>query len=412
MTKKRGKLVKNGLSLLLVLVMMITAMPLAQVSVEAAYLDEDCAVASSSPNRDKVVQYMRDMATIKWTAGANFSTLWNGKTGSRVYWKKGVTYYGIPYSQQYTYKYTDSGKINLGQFKDILEKNNGKISSEIGRNDCSNTVCSAWRHIDKNVNGDSTAGLTPGKGQIVAVGKYTYYNSGDSPKLTTCQKNGSKTMYAAYDCLQAGDAVCKNGHIMMVVSVNKSKQTVKVIHQSGSEKHYDPNKKKTTSGAKNSSWGVEENRNYSTLFKEGYIPITCKALAKESAVKYTITANPVTESKTTNNSAEFNVGISPEAKVEKIGVFFGKNKDDIKAITTSTKHEKTSKHNYYLLAEWANGKSKSSYSFDKEKKTTKNGWTIKFDKGKTYHYKFVVVNKQPKTFKSCFCDVKNIFAVC
>lgn len=106
--------------------------------------------------------------------------------------------------------------------------------------------------------------------------------------------------------------------------------------------------------------------------------------------KITVTANPVTASKTTNNSTEFSVGISPEANVEKIGVFYGTNKSDINGITTSTKHEKTSKHNYYLLAEWANGKKKSGYSFDTAKKTTKNGWTIKFDKDKTYHYKFVV----------------------
>ena len=110
----------------------------------------------------------------------------------------------------------------------------------------------------------------------------------------------------------------------------------------------------------------------------------------KGSLKVSITANPVTSSKTTNNSAEFNVGISPEAKVEKIGVFFGKNKDDIKAVTTSTKHEKTSKHNYYLLAEWANGKNKSSFSFDTAKKTTVNKYTIKFDPGKTYYYKFVV----------------------
>ena len=44
MTKKRGKYIKRGLSLLLVMVMMITAVPIVQVLVEAA--DVGSAVVS------------------------------------------------------------------------------------------------------------------------------------------------------------------------------------------------------------------------------------------------------------------------------------------------------------------------------------------------------------------------------
>ena len=273
--KKTKKLV----SLLLAVVMILTVIPIATMSVDAA--NEEGAVSSVSPKRQKVVNYMREMATIKWVAGESFSTLWSGESGSRVYWTKGVTYYGIPYSQQYTYKYVKSGKIDLDDFLTILERNNGKISCEIGRNDCSNTVCSAWRYIDNNITAETTKGLAPGKGEIVAVGNYVYYSSGTSPKLTTCKNNGTQIMYAAYDCLQAGDAVCKNGHIMLVVSVDIDSQKVKVIHQSGSAKHYDPSSKKTTSGSKNSSWGVEESFSYSYLFNNGFIPITCKALAND-----------------------------------------------------------------------------------------------------------------------------------
>lgn len=389
--KKTKKLV----SLLLAVVMILTVIPIATMSVEAA--NGDYAVSSVSSNREKVVNYMREMATIKWVAEKNFSTLWNAKTGSRVYWKKGTTYYGIPYSQQYTYKYSDSGKINLGQFKDILEINNGKLSEEIGRNDCSNTVCASWRHIDKNITGDTTAGLTPGKGEIVAVGNYKYYNSGNTPKLTTCQKNGKKTMFAAYDCLQAGDAVCKNGHIMMVVSVNKSQKTIKVIHQTGSEKHYDPSSKKTTSGTKNSSWGVEETKTYDFLYGDGYIPITCKALKNDSPVSYTITAKPVTQSKTTNTSTEFNVGISPKATVYKIGVFYGTNKSAVENINVNTVHDSVDgKYKYSLLTADDNGVKRDGFKFDTAKQTAHAGYYLDLPQSKqTYYYKFVV-----KTSKS------------
>lgn len=114
--------------------------------------------------------------------------------------------------------------------------------------------------------------------------------------------------------------------------------------------------------------------------------------AKSPLVKYTITANAVTQSKTTNNSTEFNVGISPKANVEKIGVFYSTkaNKSSLININSETEHKSTNKYNYYLLCEKPSDKKINTYQFDTAKKTTQNGWTIKFNPNQEYAYRFVV----------------------
>ena len=238
-------------------------------------MDEIMALTSApymDSKRQTVISYMTDMATVQWTAGASFTSYM-----SNVSWKNGKTYYGIPYSQNTSILNSVSNTrfIALSTFETMLNDNGGLISQDIGRNDCSYAVCKAWSRVDSDVHMVGTASMYPGSNNIVAVGSYTYKTN----KATTCTYNGESTMFAAYACLKPGDAVVRDGHTMLVVGVNPASQKITVIHQSGNGKYYDGTKTVNNSTDPNTSWGINEEISYNTLFSDGYIPITCEVLA-------------------------------------------------------------------------------------------------------------------------------------
>ena len=221
-----------------------------------------------NPARQKVIDSMIAMGTVKWTAGANFST----KNGSSFI--AGKVYYGIPYSQ------SSRSEINLSRVKNLIQLSGGRVYTDLGRNDCSYAVCTAMSKADDNVKNTKTADMNPGKNGFVKVGKYTF----DTDKATTCKKNGKEKMFACYALLQPGDAIVRDGHTALVRAVDHANQKITFIEQSGSYYLYDANQGKTlkkvsAASEGNSTWHLNRVRTYENLFSGGYIPITCKALS-------------------------------------------------------------------------------------------------------------------------------------
>lgn len=234
------------------------------------------ANAATSQVRQDVIDYVYKMATVKWVAGATFSTYQGGTFYS------GNTYYGIPYSW--------SSSKGIVDYESMFTKmgTSKTISADFGRNDCISMILSAYSKVDSGVkvSGMSTSNVKPGSNNLVAVGSYTY----TTDKSTTCSSNGQSVMYAAYAKLQPGDMIIKDGHAILVVSVNATKQTLKVIEQTGANKSYNPTTQKCTTvssaSARNTTWDINDSSlTFSVLFKNGYIPMTCKALANNTATK-------------------------------------------------------------------------------------------------------------------------------
>lgn len=266
-------------SALLVLVMTFLMLPMGSVPAVAADSSNTSATASLS-KRAQVIDYMTKMATVQWKAEKTYKSLFY--TGHYITWNAGHSYYGIPYSQNtsVTNSISKTNYITLDTFNTMLSQNDGVLSKDIGRNDCSSTVTTAYGTVDSGVKNSSTSSMYPGVNNLVAVGSYTYKDN----KATTCTYNGKDKMYAAYAALLPGDAVIRDGHIMLVVGVNPTSNKITVIHQSGGYKYYDPSTNKTTASNSsnfNTTWGINEEFSFSTLYNEGYIPITCKALAEE-----------------------------------------------------------------------------------------------------------------------------------
>lgn len=215
---------------------------------------------SNEEIRAKVVDRIREMATIPWTPRENL-TYWNKKYGQ--VFKKGELYTGIPYTQR-------NRQTSLKRFKKYLDPKGVYIgpADYIG-SDCSSSVSNAWRAIDPELPFLSTHLMFPGMGKIVKVGKYEV----TSLSLTSdiVKDNGKEVIFAAYDMLKPGDAVMtryeSDGHVRLITKAVPENRFVYVIEQCGVQA--DGN---TVSD--HSTWRVDRKLSYDELFQTNYIPIT------------------------------------------------------------------------------------------------------------------------------------------
>ncbi|MGN1118107.1 MAG: fibronectin type III domain-containing protein [Acutalibacteraceae bacterium] len=244
--------------------------------------------------RQTVIEEMKNMSMVKWKAGKTYTTYhvyyYNGGGGEKMTWQGGKTYYGVPYSQNPNIinPINHKNNVDYNVFMNSLSKD-GTVSRDLGRNDCSSSVVMSIQKVDKKMQLSFTRLMKPGVNNIVAVGNYTYY--GD--KLTTCQKNGSAVMYACYSKLKPGDMLIQDGHAMMVIGVDPSKKTVKVIHHTSYNKHYYPETDTTVwasnSAPTNTNWGVNDTLSYYYCWVNGYVPLASKTIIEDDAKKHDVT---------------------------------------------------------------------------------------------------------------------------
>ena len=236
---------------------------------------------NAAASRDTVVNYMRSMATIKWTPKSTIKYYYkNGADGRRYY--AGTTYTGIPYTQ--------NNRQNLATFKKYLNRKNvytgsTTCSGYVG-NDCSSAVKFAWKQISSSISFSYTGNMFPGsRTGILAVGSYKSTASTSSTKTITTS-SGASTMYKAYAQLKPGDAIMARvekvvNHTRLISSVkvvknsngsvNGSRSYVKCIEQCGLSR-----------SRGNTTWNVDKTYTFATLYSTYYIPITCKELKKAS----------------------------------------------------------------------------------------------------------------------------------
>ena len=219
---------------------------------------------SNEELRAKVVNRIKEMATIPWTPKEDI-TYWNKKYG--FVFKKGELYTGIPYTQR-------NRQTSSKRFRKYLDQNGVYTgpADYIGP-DCSSSVSNAWRAIDPELPFLSTHLMFPGMGNIVKVGEYDVTSLNLTSEIV--RDNGKEVIFAAYDMLKPGDAVMTryetDGHVRLVVNVDSENLCVYVIEQCGVRA--DGN-----TVSEHSTWRVDRKLSYDELFQTNYIPITHKGL--------------------------------------------------------------------------------------------------------------------------------------
>ena len=256
------KTIKRSLAVLLTLLMLIGVVPLGIMNAGAVW-----DIETSTAVRKNLVNYFHSMATIQWICGADFTvTVGNG---SQTYYK-GKTYYGFPYAQK-----KGSNALALEMFQQVLGENSGKVSKFIGQSDCSTSMGVVYKEYIGKINGYD---------MLWSPSEFT---TGDFKKV------GSVGDYSA---LLPGDVLVNDGHIMMVISVDKTNKKVKVTHQSSGFFTYDSSSdttgnSQTTMAKRNCSWGVNQNKDFSTLKSGGYQGYRYKNLSDQYGATVTLTFN-------------------------------------------------------------------------------------------------------------------------
>ncbi|MDE7424354.1 MAG: RICIN domain-containing protein [Lachnospiraceae bacterium] len=205
--------------------------------------------SSVAEQRNMVVNYMNKMATIEWTPRISFTHWSGGRT-----WYAGTMYKGIPYSQSCrntTYEYFAKNMYG----KQYVGPSGQK--TYLG-SDCSSAVSMAWRTVNTSFPITSTYKMYPKQSYINAVGNYSHWNLENATEI--CKRNGAGVMKKAYSALQPGDAVLQNEHIMLVTG--RYSNYITVTEQT------------TYSSSLRSTWRVNRQVTFDTLYANNYIPIT------------------------------------------------------------------------------------------------------------------------------------------
>lgn len=334
--------------------------------------------AEAGVNRDMAYKYMYKMATVKWKSGKKHTTLMCKVSKNKryyVHWYKRVSYKGIPYSQK-----ENGAEVNLQYFNQLNKK---KIKKDYGRNDCSSSIMYSWREIGYNPDLNiATCVMFPESAEMKKVGTYKY-KSGQSHSKT-CKKNGLSKMAKSYAKLKKADAIVNDGHTRMVKSVvvkkkkngkiNYDKSYVKVIEQTG-----------TLSWYKRSTWLINKKYSFRNLYSYGYIPVTIPQLDGPAAYKI----QSADASYINNNNVVFNASLYGARPVSKWGIYFGKNYNDIKSISSKTEHISKKSYKYYSLLKRSKALYEKNLVFDTSTMFTTTGKKLSFDENETYYYRIV-----------------------
>jgi len=251
-----------------------------EIDISKYYKGYEFELPESSEFRQTVVDYMYEQASVKWVCSANFgvSEQW-AQWGINLSFVKGLTYTGQPYANT---------QVNVNLFKRVLVDGTYTAPSAswdvVHGSQCVSSVLNALQQVMK-VDGWSYS-LNPSSEafQSKILGDYKVnvkpVNQEEHTK-SVCDRNGEKVIYDSYKLLQKGDVITMSNalvHIRMIVenkvvykedgTVDPHLSKVKCIEQTNS---FDSVAKKK--GIR-TTWFVDHEYNYVTLFNAGYLPIT------------------------------------------------------------------------------------------------------------------------------------------
>ncbi len=328
----KTKVKSRVLALILSILAVITMLPISAMTASAA------TAAEITKKRNELVNYFHSMATVKWTAGQNFTVT---AGGTQTYYK-GQVYYGLPYASM-----PGKAAVTLESFNSKINSNSGKLNEAFGQSDCSTTLGVAYKKV-------------LGVSQMWSVSCYSSSSYGFSK-------------VSDYANLQPGDVLVKgSSHVMMVVSVNKSSKTVTVTHQSSAYFKYNPSSDTTGNTTyamktRNCSWGVNQSKSFDTLKSGGYTGYVHKDLVAGSSSTTSFTFNSVSVDSITETNANIYATFDLQ-QIDSAGFYFGTSSSSLKKISKSLEGKvdgagKFSKINYPLNKWYGNLKANTTYYY-------------------------------------------------
>lgn len=228
--------------------------------------------------RKIVMDYMMKMADTPWTAGEDFSITWKKAGDFKVdlNFKKGETYYGVPYSQ---------ARASLEQFR-MFVKDDGSFTSpnyyyeEMVGNHCSSSIGLAYQQlIDFPFEGrllvwDARKGVLSFVNGLQKPDKETYYTS------DVFELNGQERVFEAYASVEEGDIINKikpgTGHARMARSVKVVRDENGKIDPENSIVYCieQTNEFDKTRTDRKTTWWIDRPYTFQKLWNTHFMPLT------------------------------------------------------------------------------------------------------------------------------------------
>ncbi len=239
--------------------------------------------------RQIVTDYMLKMANTSWVAGEDFSITWKKQGDFKVNlnFKKGETYYGIPYSQ---------ARASLEQFY-MFAKEGEEFTSpnyyyeEMVGNHCSSSIGLAYQQL---IDFPFEGRLMPGTAR---AGILSFVNNLKKPETDAYftqdifDLNGQEKVFEAYASVQSGDIINKikpgTGHARMARSVkvvrgsdgkiNPEESIVYCIEQT--------NEFDKTRTDRITTWWIDRAYTFQKLWNTKFMPVTLDILHTNTPLK-------------------------------------------------------------------------------------------------------------------------------
>lgn len=231
--------------------------------------------------RQAVVDYMKEMASIQWTAGMTLD--YSDKGNANLKYEKGKTYLGMVYNNNQT---------GLEMFQSVLGAKNTynfitDSWNEAPGNSCATSIRHAWQQVCANVEFSYSYDILPTfeKNGIVAVGDIDWSQyDGSNTLVSVFNQNEREVLFEAYALTQPGDALVRyidtGGHAMMV-----TKETVVFRDKDG---NIDPDNSYLYLSEQNnllntlreypSSWKIDYPMTFTQVSSGSYLPVTAQEL--------------------------------------------------------------------------------------------------------------------------------------
>ena len=239
--------------------------------------------------RDWVVDYMYQMANVKWSPMNNIDTDAMSTSPDFI---KGKVYHGLPYINLLTDADLEMfiNDMRYDEAKQMYIYETAKDRSNTMGNDCSSAILLAWKRFDTNITAYDTGTCFPlgQKTGVYPLGNMEIENGAKKTDVIIAATN-EQTLYEAYDLLQKGDMIIwrtNQGHTRMIIENHVEKTATGKIHPTRSYVITIEQTNKiddTRTDGVQTTWYVEHKYTYKDLRDKNYIPVTCKALSEERA---------------------------------------------------------------------------------------------------------------------------------
>jgi len=282
------------------------------VSINEAGLTDEEILAQ---RRDIVEAEMRNMMGMLWTPAEDI-TYKSGEEYRTLY--KGRIYRGMPYSHgsgsgyswlQFVTGKDQDGVCTVSIDGKYLTSGDGHVA--IISNDCADALFWAWAQVSNSIDFTLTQNMSSYTG-CIKVGDYKWDDMGkfDGSTKPILEENGEQVMFKAYAQLQKGDGMVlytksSGGHAVMVCEsvvymdgdkIDGEKSYVRILEQisaslDAEETYYESQVDMTCYKA----CGYDNIWTFNTIYKKGYLPITCKELMDPAPLAEQKVEDSVTE---------------------------------------------------------------------------------------------------------------------